>query len=81
MISSLLMVVRPVFLIVGLFVGLVPQFALAQSDPLPSWNDRSVEKSISDFVTRVTAQAGTDFVPVDWKAVFLFEKGTKHDGR
>lgn len=28
--------------------------ASAQSDPLPSWNEGAVKKSITDFVTRVT---------------------------
>src|SRR5262245_41899249 len=37
--------------------------ALAQSDPLPSWNDGAVKKSITDFVARVTREGGTDFVP------------------
>jgi phosphoglycolate phosphatase-like HAD superfamily hydrolase len=36
---------------------------LAQTDPLPSWNDGEVKKSITDFVARVTAQGGADFVP------------------
>jgi phosphoglycolate phosphatase-like HAD superfamily hydrolase len=37
--------------------------AFAQSDPLPSWNDGPVKKSITDFVARVTTQGDTDFVP------------------
>jgi len=37
--------------------------AWGQSDPLPSWNDGAVKKSITDFVARVTAQGGADFVP------------------
>jgi phosphoglycolate phosphatase-like HAD superfamily hydrolase len=76
MISSFLMVVRPVLLIVGLFVGLVPQFALAQSDPLPSWNDGAVKKSITDFVARVTAQGGADFVPVEQRIATFDNDGT-----
>lgn len=35
----------------------------AGPDPLPSWNDGAVKKSITDFVARVTAQGGPDFVP------------------
>lgn len=34
----------------------------AQTDPLPSWNDGAVKKSIIDFVTRVTTQGSPDFV-------------------
>jgi phosphoglycolate phosphatase-like HAD superfamily hydrolase len=37
--------------------------AQAQTDPLPSWNDGAVKKSITDFVARVTTQGGADFVP------------------
>jgi phosphoglycolate phosphatase-like HAD superfamily hydrolase len=37
--------------------------ARAQADPLPSWNDGAVKKSITDFVARVTAQGGADFMP------------------
>jgi phosphoglycolate phosphatase-like HAD superfamily hydrolase len=37
--------------------------AVAQSDPLPSWNDGAAKKSITDFVARVTTQGGADFVP------------------
>lgn len=37
--------------------------ARAQSDPLPSWNDSSVKSTILNFVRRVTAEGGPDFVP------------------
>lgn len=37
--------------------------AIAQSDPLSSWNDGAAKKSIVDFVTRVTTEGGADFVP------------------
>jgi hypothetical protein len=41
--------------------------ALAQAPPdtSPSWNDGAVKKSIIDFVARVTAPGGADFVPPD----------------
>jgi hypothetical protein len=39
------------------------QSALAQPDPLPSWNDGKVKQSIIDFVTRVTKKEGPDYVP------------------
>jgi hypothetical protein len=38
--------------------------ALAQSDPLPSWNDGAAKKAITDFVVRVTTQ-GANFVPAE----------------
>ena len=51
----------------GSFVG-----ALAQSDPLPSWNDGAAKKAIADFVARVTTQGGADFVaPAERIAVFV----------
>jgi len=37
--------------------------AAAQPDALPSWADGAAKKSITDFVARVTAQGGADFVP------------------
>jgi hypothetical protein len=32
-------------------------------DPLPSWNDGAAKRGIIDFVTRVTREGGSDFVP------------------
>ena len=37
--------------------------AWAQSDPLPSWNEGAAKRSITDFVAKITAQGGADFVP------------------
>jgi hypothetical protein len=37
--------------------------AHGQTDPLPSWNDGTTKTAIIDFVRRVTAQGGPDFVP------------------
>jgi hypothetical protein len=37
--------------------------ARAQTDPLPSWNDGTGKKAITDFVARVARQGGPDFVP------------------
>lgn len=51
--------------------GLHSVDALAQAEPLPSWNEGSAKSSIIDFVTRVTAQGGPDFVaPAERIAVF-----------
>lgn len=50
--------------------------ARAQSDPLPSWNDGAAKKSITDFVARVTAQGGADFVPVDQRIATFDNDGT-----
>jgi hypothetical protein len=52
--------------VTGLAVaGLLPAApSFAQADPLPSWNDGPVKQAILDFVPRVTAVGGSDFVPV-----------------
>ena len=45
--------------------------ALAQSDPLPSWNDGANKQAIVSFVEAVTSQDGPDFVtPGDRVATF-----------
>ena len=50
--------------------------AFSQSDPLPSWNDGAVKKSITDFVSRVTTQGGADFVPVEQRIATFDNDGT-----
>jgi phosphoglycolate phosphatase-like HAD superfamily hydrolase len=50
--------------------------ANAQPDPLPSWNDGAVKKSITDFVARVTTQGGADFVPVEQRIATFDNDGT-----
>lgn len=54
--SSLLRRVLPV--LVGLLLG---AHALAQTDPLPSWNDGSAKKAIVDFVQATTMQGSAQF--------------------
>jgi phosphoglycolate phosphatase-like HAD superfamily hydrolase len=45
--------------------------AIAQTDPLPSWNDGATKQAIVDFVTAVTADGGPDYVaPGDRIATF-----------
>src|SRR5499426_3105380 len=51
--------------------------AAAQApDPLPSWNDGPVKKSITDFVPRVTTPGGADFVPRDQRIATFDNDGT-----
>jgi phosphoglycolate phosphatase-like HAD superfamily hydrolase len=50
--------------------------ALAQSDPLPSWNEGTAKKSIIDFVARVTAEGGPDFVSVPQRIAVFDNDGT-----
>jgi hypothetical protein len=50
--------------------------ALAQGDPLPSWNDGNAKSSITNFVARVTTQGGPDFVPPDQRIAVFDNDGT-----
>jgi len=50
--------------------------AAAQTDPLPSWNDRAPKKAIIDFVARVTKDGGSDFVPVEERIATFDNDGT-----
>jgi phosphoglycolate phosphatase-like HAD superfamily hydrolase len=50
--------------------------ALAQSDPLPSWNDGAAKKTITDFVARVTTDGRPDFVPIDQRIATFDNDGT-----
>ena len=70
--------IRTAALRVLLFIVLVAFSypALAQSDPLPSWNDEAAKTSITDFVARVTAQGGPDFVPPDQRIAVFDNDGT-----
>ena len=54
----------------------VAGLASAQTDPLPSWNDGPVKKSIVEFVTRVTTQGGADFVPPEQRIATFDNDGT-----
>jgi len=48
----------------------------AQSDPLPSWNDDTAKKSITDFVGRVTKEGSADFVPPAERIAVFDNDGT-----
>jgi hypothetical protein len=50
--------------------------ALAQTDPLPSWNDGAAKSSITGFVARVTTQGGPDFAPPDQRIATFDNDGT-----
>ena len=50
--------------------------ALAQSDPLPSWNDGRAKQSILDFVTAVTREGSLDFVPMPQRIATFDNDGT-----
>jgi hypothetical protein len=50
--------------------------ALAQTDPLPSWNESARKKAILDFVARTTTAGGADFVPVPERIATFDNDGT-----
>ena len=52
----------------------VPSFG--QTDPLPSWNDGPVKKSILEFVARTTTSGGPDFVPAPERIATFDNDGT-----
>lgn len=56
--------------------GLVSSPAIAQNDPLPSWNEGAAKQAIVSFVTRVTGATGPDFVPVEERIAVFDNDGT-----
>jgi phosphoserine phosphatase len=50
--------------------------AQGQTDALPSWNDGATKKAITDFVSRVTVQGGSDFVPPAERVAVFDNDGT-----
>jgi hypothetical protein len=50
--------------------------ALAQTDPLPSWNDGAAKKTIVDFVQATTTQGGPSFVPPAERIATFDQDGT-----
>ena len=48
----------------------------AASDPLPSWNGGLAKQAITDFVARVTAEGGPDFVPPAERIAVFDNDGT-----
>jgi len=50
--------------------------AIAQADPLSSWNNTGPKKAIIDFVERVTKEGGPDFVPVNERIATFDNDGT-----
>ncbi|MFI0848033.1 HAD family hydrolase [Mesorhizobium sp. IMUNJ 23232] len=77
--SSFASLTRRTFLAALLAVGLIafPQFrALAQTDPLPSWNDGAAKSAITQFVQRVTTQGSPDFVSAEERIATFDNDGT-----
>src|SRR5271154_2041946 len=50
--------------------------ALAQTDPLPSWNDGSAKQAILDFIRATADSSSTNFVPPDERIATFDQDGT-----
>jgi phosphoserine phosphatase len=50
--------------------------AVAQTDPLPSWNDGSAKQAIIAFVTDVTREGSPDFIPPPERVATFDNDGT-----
>jgi hypothetical protein len=50
--------------------------ALAQTDPLPSWNDTASKKAIVEFVEKVTREGSSDFVKPEERIATFDNDGT-----
>jgi phosphoglycolate phosphatase-like HAD superfamily hydrolase len=67
--------INRMMLVACLFL-LVSVQAYAQTDPLLSWNESKTKQSIVDFVKRVTAKGGKDFVPPAERIAVFDNDGT-----
>ena len=62
--------------LVSLFCFAVINGGLAQSDPLPSWNDGAAKKAIIDFVKATTDPGSPKFVPNEERIAAFDQDGT-----
>jgi phosphoglycolate phosphatase-like HAD superfamily hydrolase len=69
---------RRIFLVLLVSCGICAGASAQQSisDPLPSWNDGQVKRSITDFVSRVTTQGSPDFVAPELRIATFDNDGT-----
>src|SRR5437660_699901 len=67
---------RLLTLIVLSLVATIAQPAVAEDDPLPSWNDGTTKKSLVGFIARVTEEGRPDFVPIAERIAVFDNDGT-----
>jgi hypothetical protein len=67
---------RYLLMFITLSAALVLVSLAAAADPLPSWNDGQSRRAIIDFVQRVTADGGADFVPASERIAVFDNDGT-----
>jgi phosphoglycolate phosphatase-like HAD superfamily hydrolase len=72
-----------IFIGIGIFVAACtqqqkeePKTEVAATDPLPSWNDTPTKKAIIDFVTAVTTEGSSKFVPAAERIATFDNDGT-----
>ena len=66
----------PIALIGVVLWGFGGLTAVAQTDPLPSWNDGPTKQSIVDFVTQVTTEGSPDYVAPQERIATFDNDGT-----
>jgi phosphoglycolate phosphatase-like HAD superfamily hydrolase len=71
--STLALIRRVIALVIGV---LLCQGAVAQVDPLPSWNEGAAKKAIVDFVQATTTQGSAQFVPPAERIATFDQDGT-----
>lgn len=65
------------FTLIMIFIIVLTGAVAAQtSDPLPSWNDGVTKSAITGFVSRVTRDGSSDFVPVPQRIAVFDNDGT-----
>jgi phosphoserine phosphatase len=62
--------------VASLTIAIAPAAALAQSDPLPSWNDTAPKAAIVEFVEKVSKEGSPDFVPEPERIAVFDNDGT-----
>ena len=63
-------------MLIAVAVLILSNFAYAQSDPLPSWNNTAPKKSIMEFVEKKTKTGSPDFVPLAERIATFDNDGT-----
>ena len=58
------------------FASTLTSAAMAQADPLPSWNDGASKQAIIDFVAKVTKEGGPDYVAPENRIATFDNDGT-----
>jgi phosphoglycolate phosphatase-like HAD superfamily hydrolase len=67
----------PVLSLLAIFqIALMPSLTTAVDDPLPSWNEGPVKKTITDYVSGVTTEGSPDFVPPAERIAVFDNDGT-----